>query len=135
MKKVTRSLTTLFTLLFIIACSDVVSANSPEGTVKNMFTALETANVELYLSTVDTEGMEAAEIALVSAKLEEFLDEVAAEFKAEGGIKKLTIDEVTYNKDKSRATVTVTLVSGKGESNTDDVPLIKRDDGWKVSSF
>ncbi|MDO5090742.1 MAG: DUF4878 domain-containing protein [Cardiobacteriaceae bacterium] len=54
--------------------------------------------------------------------------------KEEGGVADIKAGEVRYtNADKSEATVEVTIEMKSGKTETDRVPVIKTDKGWKVN--
>ena len=68
---------------------------------------------------------------MMKGKISAVAVEMQTEVKKEGGIDVSTSDVNYTNADKTEATVKVTL-SGKKNSESNNVSLIKTDKGWKI---
>ncbi len=70
---------------------------------------------------------------MMKSGLSMMLTQFASEIEEGGGLGDITVGEPEYNDDKSKATVPVTITLKKdNKSETEDIQLIKTDDGWKV---
>lgn len=52
--------------------------------------------------------------------------------QSQGGLESVKADKVLYNDDKTRAVVELVIKTKNGEAQTEKVPMIKTDDGWKL---
>lgn len=52
--------------------------------------------------------------------------------QSQGGLESVKAGKVLYNDDKTRAVVEVMIKTKNGEAQTEKVPMIKTDDGWKL---
>ncbi len=129
MKKMFRSFAILITMALVVACG---GSDSPEPVVKGIYSAMEKGDSKKMLSYMDTSGASKEELALIEGKFDMMLGLAASEMKAQGGIKKVTIDRIDYSEDKQSASVHHTIELGDGSSNNDVFELKKVNGKWKV---
>ena len=128
MKKLMQTLCLVFFAGVLAACG----GDSPDKTAKTFFEELFSgdANKAVELLYIPPEaGDKGAEMA--KGKITMMASEMQTEVKKEGGIDVSTSDVNYTNADKTEATVKVTL-SGKKNSESNNVSLIKTDKGWKI---
>ena len=71
--------------------------------------------------------------AMIAGKLEMMVAAGKQEMDSKGGIKKIEVNEVNFNSDKTKASVFLTVTYKDGEvSGPDEVGTVKTKDGWKV---
>lgn len=138
-----RQLKLFFTLCIFafvaVACSN--SSDSPEAAtkefVKVFFEGKGDSDKLLDIIYVpDSDKMDPQEKSMVMGKLAMFTQMAKEDTDAKGGVKEVKIDNVTYNEDKTQASVTMTVVYGNGETNDGKgsaLDLIKQDGKWKVN--
>lgn len=129
-------LLTLVSLL-LVACG----GDGPEKVAENFAEAIVEGDVDKMLELIyipeeirkemDSDP-EAAK--MMEDKLGMMFGMVAAEVKKQGGVDKIKAGKVTYNADKTEATVSVDIKMKNGDnSGGEPMQLIKTDDGWKIS--
>lgn len=65
--------------------------------------------------------------------LEQVFTVLQQELKKKGGVKSVKAEKVTYNSDKTQATVILTIEANDGKSrDTKPIEVIKEGDVWKV---
>ena len=128
MKKLMQTLCLAFFAGILAACG----GDGPDKAAKTFFEELINGDTNkavdlLYLPPEF--GEQGAE--MMKGKISAVAVEMQTEVKKEGGIDVSTSDVNYTNADKTEATVKVTL-SGKKNSESNNVSLIKTDKGWKV---
>lgn len=69
---------------------------------------------------------------MVRGKLQMMVAATSALAAQKGGVDKIETGKVSYNEDKTIATVPVTVLFENDEKTTDSVRLVKVDGDWKV---
>ncbi len=128
----------------LAACSDD-SNDNPANVAQTFFTEMlegdahkaveliDVGDIDQGLSQITGQEMSVED---TEKKLTEMFTEMKKEVEKVGGVDAIKVGEVTYNNDKTEATVPVTLsfkkeMNGK-KSDTQDVKLKKVDGMWKV---
>lgn len=102
---------------------------SPEAVVKDMYRAMEKADVDLFFKLIDPVAME--ELGefkdLIKPMMKGALEEVSAEMKAQGA--KMTVIDTRITGDVAEVDIEIT---GSEGTETDTVILQKRDGKWYI---
>jgi hypothetical protein len=117
----------------LLSGDDDKGGDSPESTVEAFFDAGQNRDCEAageLLSSQAFESFGGREAALQACQAS--LDEPGGLFSAEGS--ELTGTEVT-SEDDSNATVTAEVRTSDGETQSQEINLVKEDGEWKISAF
>ncbi len=117
-----------------VACSGS-NSNSPEGVAQEFLEVFAKGDskrlIEIIYMSEDDNTPEAR--AMIAGKLEMMVAAGKQEMDSKGGIKKIEVNEVNFNSDKTKASVFLTVTYKDGEvSGPDEVGTVKTKDGWKV---
>lgn len=117
-----------FVLLAVVACGN--SKNSPEGVVDAFFTNIVNNKPNEAIELID---MGDSEMGSEKEKLNMMIGMMISEIqKSKEDFGDIKIGEVTYSEDKNEAEVKVLFTDKDGNSKTDNIPVIKRNDEWKI---
>ena len=102
---------------------------SPEAVVKDMYRAMENADVDAFLKLVDPEALKEVEdfMELFKPMLKSAFEEVSTEMKAQGA--KMKIIDTRIDGDIAEVDIEIT---GSEGTETDTVIVLKRDGKWYV---
>jgi len=116
--------------LFLAACS---SSGDPEQVAQAFTRAAYAGDVDKLMELIDTPAnAQANQKDMVRGKLQMMVAATSALAAQKGGVDKIETGKVSYNEDKTIATVPVTVLFENDEKTTDSVRLVKVDGDWKV---
>ena len=93
--------------VFMDACS---SGSAPDKVAENYVSAMINADIDAFIATIYLTDKEQQEFEMVKGKM----------------------SETEYSSNKKEAVVEVELTFNNGNSDSEDVNMIKTDEGWKV---
>lgn len=135
MKKILHTLIFALGLGLLAACGN--SADNPEKVAETFFKEMLEGDsgkaVDLiYLPPeMQQQGVKEED---VKGKLGMMFAAIREEVAKQGGIDSIKADGVQYtNADKTEATVDITIKPKNGDGETETIPLIKTDKGWKLN--
>jgi len=109
--------------MVFLACG----VNSPANTVRKFYGYMEAGDAEKVIGLFSQDVINA----LGKDKLQTAVEMNIAKIKSSGGIKSLKLENETIN--GNLAQVSVTTVSGNGETSTETVKLVKENGVWKFA--
>src|SRR5690606_15724290 len=111
--------------LFLAACS---SSGDPEQVAQAFTRAAYAGDVDKLMELIDTPAnAQANQKDMVRGKLQMMVAATSALAAQKGGVDKIETGKVSYNEDKTIATVPVTVLFENDEKTTDSVRLVKVD--------
>ena len=121
----------IFVASFLVACS---GANTPESVAERFIKAAYTQDLDTMMDLIDVpKDADANAKNFVRGKFQMLLTERAKQAESLGGVKSIKAEKTTYNDDKTRADVSVTVTFKKdGETRTEHTRLIQSDGDWKI---
>ncbi|WP_407362056.1 DUF4878 domain-containing protein [Pseudomonas luteola] len=121
----------IFVASFLVACS---GANTPESVAEHFIKAAYTQDLDTMMDLIDVpKDADANAKDFVRGKFQMLLTERAKQAESLGGVKSIKAEKTTYNDDKTRADVSVTVTFKKdGETRTEHTHLIQSDGDWKI---
>ncbi len=128
MKKFVLFFAVLFGVSFFMACG---GSSSPGDKAVKINQKLADGDMDYVMDNlyVGKEDMTDEE----KEKVKGLLQMGKAEVDSQGGIKSIEVVEEKIDEDGKKAKVTLKMVMGNGEEDTDDVSLINDDGCWKLS--
>ncbi|MCK4678271.1 MAG: DUF4878 domain-containing protein [Bacteroidales bacterium] len=118
-------------LLFFTTSCGTSSSSSPGDIGKKMFEDIEKGNVDAAIAVFSTNGEELSEED--KAKLTALLLMGQEEIKKKEGIKSIEIIEEEINEAGDKADVTLKIIYGNGEEDTETNKFVMEDGKWKYS--
>jgi hypothetical protein len=118
-------------LLFFTTSCGTSSSSSPSDIGKKMFKDIEKGNVDAVIAVFSTDGEElsAEEIEKLTALVLMGQEEI----KKKDGIKSLEVIGEEINEAGDKADVTLKIIYGNGEEDTETNKFIMEDGKWKYS--
>lgn len=115
--------------VFMVACS---SGSAPDKVAENYVSAMINADIDAFIATIYLTDKEQQEFEMVKGKMSEMLNAASAAAQLQGGVKSVKAVSTEYSSNKKEAVVEVELTFNNGNSDSEDVNMIKTDEGWKV---
>lgn len=117
--------------LFLVGCS---SSGEPEQVAESFTKAAYTGDIDTLMDLVELpKELQDGQKDMMRGKLQMMLAPAAALAAEKGGIDKIETGSVTYNDDKTTASVPVTVTFKKtDDKSTEQVNLVKVDGDWKI---
>lgn len=129
MRQILRYTLIIFIFLGIAACG---GSNTPEKVAENFYSNLASGKVDKAIELIDMNDLEDSEMTQAKAKLTALLTMAVEESKKKGvDMGKVTVKNVEYTDNDTKATVTISMSDKNGES-TETMSMIKRDGNWKI---
>lgn len=135
MKKILHTLIFALGLGLLAACGN--SADNPEKVAETFFKEMlegdssKAVNLIYLPPEMQQQGVKEED---VKGKLGMMFAAIREEVAKQGGIDSIKADGVQYtNADKTEATVDITIKPKNGDGETETIPLIKTDKGWKLN--
>ena len=119
-------------LFFTTSCGTSSSPSSSPGDIgKKMFEDIEKGNVDAAIAVFSTNGKELSDED--KTKLTAMLLMGQEEIKKKDGIKSIEIIEEAINEAGDKADVTLKIIYGNGEEDTQTNKFVMEDGKWKYS--
>ena len=132
MKKLSLVLSlAIASLLFFTTSCGTSSSSSPGDIGKKMFEDIEKGNVDAAIAVFSTNGEELSDED--KTKLTAMLLMGQEEIKKKDGIKSIEIIEEAINEAGDKADVTLKIIYGNGEEDTQTNKFVMEDGKWKYS--
>ena len=132
MKKLSLVLSlAIASLLFFTTSCGTSSSSSPSDIGKKMFEDIEKGNVDAAIAVFSTNGEELSDED--KTKLTAMLLMGQEEIKKKDGIKSIEIIEEAINEAGDKADVTLKIIYGNGEEDTQTNKFVMEDGKWKYS--
>ncbi|MDO5685854.1 MAG: DUF4878 domain-containing protein [Neisseria sp.] len=133
MKKLTLWLAACCAALTLAACG---AGGSPEKVAEKYVQSVYAGDAETVLQTVyfsDEMKQEVGVEEMVRGKIKAMVAEQKQRANAKGGVKDISSTAAEYSNENTEARVSVTTTFKKADTpDTQQIRLIKSDDGWKV---
>lgn len=129
MRQILRYSLIIFIFLGVAACD---GSNTPEKVAESFYSNLASGKVDKAIELIDMNDLEDSEMTQAKAKLTALLTMAVEESKKKGvDMGKVTVKNVEYTDNDTKATVTISMSDKNGES-TETMSMIKRDGNWKI---